>query len=63
MANERFILAVGRIERALSKLEQFDLPNSDNNPDANLLAKHERLKSEARATIHAIDSVLNGGAN
>ena len=63
MANERLILAIGRIERALSKLEQFDPPKTNGHPDTNLLAKHERLKAEARATIKAIDSVLTGGAN
>ena len=63
MANERLILAIGRIERALSKLEQFDPPKTNGHPDTNLLAKHELLKAEARATIKAIDSVLTGGAN
>jgi hypothetical protein len=63
MANERLILAIGRIERALSKLEQFEPPETHGNPDTKLLAKHERLKAEARATIEAIDSVLAGGAN
>jgi len=60
MANERLILAIGRIERALSKLEQYSPPKSSEVSDPQLLQRHERLKSEASAAISAIDSILAG---
>ncbi|MEE9433122.1 MAG: hypothetical protein V3V15_02645 [Sphingorhabdus sp.] len=60
MANERLILAIGRIERTLSRLEQYQPPVADSNTDAEMIRRHEKLKSEARIAISAIDSILAG---
>jgi hypothetical protein len=60
MSNERTILAIGRIERALSKLEQYRPPSPSSGAE-NLQFKHDRLKTEARNTIAEIDRLLSGG--
>lgn len=58
MSNERTILAIGRIERALAKLETYrPLAGGDTMPD--LRAKHDRLKSEAQWAITEMDRLLN----
>ncbi len=60
MAAQRLIVAIGRIERALSKLEQ--LPDrTDPAADKELFARHEKLKSETREAIKEIDDILAGG--
>lgn len=59
MAQERLILAIGRIERALSRLEMVKVSGRD---DSELLARHEALKSETRAAIRDIDALLGQGA-
>jgi len=59
MAHERFIVAIGRIERALSRIEQMDLsPNSLSNTD--LLDRHNRLKTETQAAIQDLNTILAG---
>jgi hypothetical protein len=62
MSNERTILAIGRIERALSKLEQYR-PSASQNVDNDLQIRHERLRAEAQRTISDIDRLLGKGAN
>ncbi len=59
MAQERLILAIGRMERALSRLETVKFPTGG---DSDLRARHEALKSEARAAIRDIDALLGQGA-
>jgi hypothetical protein len=67
MAQERLIVAIGRIERALSRLEQVDLSigaaSGNNIPeaDAALMARHEQLKSETRVAILEIDALIGVG--
>ncbi len=59
MATQRLIIAIGRIERTLSRLEQ--LPTEANSQAVSDLAgKHERLKAETRAVISDIDAILAG---
>ena len=61
MAAQRLIVAIGRIERALSRLERLpDLraPEMDNE----LAVRHERLKAETREAIQQIDDILAGSA-
>lgn len=62
MGAERLIVAIGRIERALSRLEQ--LPSTtlaQSAPvDNDLSERHQRLKSETRAAIEEIDRILTG---
>ncbi len=61
MAAQRLIVAIGRIERALSRLEQ--LPATVPAGDDDVLAeRHEKLKSETRMAIASIDRILAGGA-
>lgn len=59
MAEERFIVAIGRIERALSRIEQMQLPHKAPQ-DADLAVRHERLKTETRAAIEDLDAILAG---
>jgi hypothetical protein len=57
MAVQRLIVAIGRIERALSRLEQ--MPATLQSPDNSVLAeKHEKLKAETRLAIDDIDKLL-----
>jgi hypothetical protein len=59
MSQDRLIVAIGNIERALSRLEkiEFHKPNLQND-DAELRARHEALKAETRAAIHEIDALI-----
>jgi hypothetical protein len=62
MAQERIILAIGRIEHALSRLEQAKpSTNSASAVDVELLTKHEALKSEVREVLHDIDTLIQLG--
>lgn len=61
MVEERFIIAVGRIERALSRIEQMQFPQSAS-PDAELSERHQRLKAETQAAIKDLDVILKGDA-
>lgn len=58
MAQQRLILAIGRIERALSRIEQLPERPTTSGGDPDLLARHEQLKSETRAAIREIDELL-----
>ncbi len=58
MANERVIIATGRIEQALSRLERYKpltMPASEN---GDLAVKLVRLKAETRVAVEALDSLL-----
>lgn len=61
MAEQRLIVAIGRIERALSRLEQMPEPGlpADN---GDLAARHEQLKTDTKAAIADIDRILAGAA-
>lgn len=63
MPNERLILAIGQMERALSRLESAQarvatLPNTDSPSD--LALRHERLKAAASQALTGIDALLEG---
>lgn len=59
MADERLIVAIGRIERALSRIEKVaSLPAQTQ--DAGLADRHERLKTETLEAIRGIDRILSG---
>ncbi len=60
MAQQRLIQAIGRIERALSRLEQAPLKTAGTADDNGLVAKHEQLKAETQAAIRDIDRILAG---
>jgi hypothetical protein len=64
MANERLILAIGQMERALTRLETVQgrigqmEPACDQQSDSGLAARHARLKSAAAEALSDIDALL-----
>lgn len=60
MTRKRLILAIGRVERALSRMEQIDTSAKG---DLDLMVRHDRLKSETRLAIQEIDTLIAKGAN
>lgn len=59
MTTERLIVAIGRIERALSRIER--LPASAGaKSDYDLVERHEKLKAETHAAIADLDRILAG---
>jgi hypothetical protein len=60
MLQDRLIIAIGRIERAISRLDQYEMPVPKSN-ESELSGKHEALKAETRAAIKDIDAIINGG--
>ncbi|WP_295442765.1 hypothetical protein [Sphingorhabdus sp. EL138] len=57
MIEQRFIVAIGRIERALSRIEKSAIapaPTGDNG----LAERHEKLKSETLMAIQDLDKIL-----
>lgn len=57
MADERFIVAIGRIERALSRIEKVTTAPAASG-DTDLAERHEKLKSEALGAIQDMDKIL-----
>jgi hypothetical protein len=62
MPQQQLILTIGRIERALSRLEQVSTTRTNGVQDSKLLEKHEQLKAQARLALDEIDIILAGGA-
>ncbi len=58
MENERVILAIGRIERALSRIETAKETGTNHQPDAALEKRHAALKDEMKRAIHTIDGLI-----
>ena len=62
MDNEPVILAIGRIERALSRIESAkSTMNTEVDPALEL--RHEALKSEMKQAIRKIDSLIGRQEN
>ncbi len=61
MSQERLILAIGRIERALSRIEQAPMLMSAS-ADHDLALRHEKLKAETKAVLSDIDRLIAEGA-
>jgi len=59
MADERLIFAIGRIERALSRIEKLAISPTAS-VDSDLSKRHEKLKTETLAAIHDMDKILAG---
>lgn len=57
MDNEPVILAIGRIERALSRIESAK-GTTKTDIDPSLAARHEALKSELKQAIQTIDGLI-----
>lgn len=62
MAQPQLIMAIGRIERALSRIEQAPQPSHKAGLDSELETKHERLKAETTAAIADLDVLLSDQA-
>lgn len=60
MTDERLILAIGRIERALSRLESAR--RAAVAPDPSLAARHEALRACTAEAIARIDALLGAAA-
>ena len=60
MAQQQLIIAIGRIERALSRIEQVPRPAVSVGNDDQLLARHQQLKSETKAAIADLDQLISG---
>lgn len=58
MAEQQLMQAIGRIERALSRLERANFSRPNAQPDSELVDRHERLKVAAQATLNDIDRLL-----
>ncbi|MEH6756503.1 MAG: hypothetical protein V7676_03210 [Parasphingorhabdus sp.] len=58
MENERVILAIGRIERALSRIETAKETSSNQVADAAMQKRHAALKDEMKQAIHTIDGLI-----
>lgn len=61
MPQQQLILTIGRIERALSRLEQASNTRTIDVPDSKLIEKHKQLKTETRLALDEIDIILAGG--
>lgn len=62
MSEDRLILAIGRLERALSRVET--VAGSDDRNEAALLAltaRHEKLKHQVESAIDALDRLIGKG--
>ncbi|MEH6826959.1 hypothetical protein [Parasphingorhabdus sp.] len=57
MDNERVILAIGRLERALSRIESAK-STMKADVDQTLEARHEALKEEMKQAIRTIDGLI-----
>jgi hypothetical protein len=59
MIEKRFIVAIGRIESALARIEKsatLPVPKGGND----LSERHEKLKSETRIALQDLDKILAG---
>jgi len=57
MLDQRFIVAIGRIERALSRIEKSAIAPAAPS-DNDLAERHEKLKSETLMAICDLDKIL-----
>ena len=62
MEQQQIMTVIGRIDRALSRIEQASTVPQESNGDPKLFARHERLKIEAKNAIAELDKLLVGSA-
>jgi len=61
MADDRIIVAIGRIERALTRVERIartPSPAAPTDDYAQLAARHERLRAETESSIETLDRLI-----
>ena len=58
MENERVISAIGRIERALSRIETAKSKPTASDQDESLDRRHTALKQEMQQAIKTIDGLI-----
>lgn len=62
MSHDRLIVAIGRIERALTKIEQTPIAHRGMTAgDHDLAERHARLKAETAAALDEIDRLIAAG--
>lgn len=62
MPQDRMMQSIGRIERALARLEGAGLANAHTLPDnGDLQRRYDRLRAETQAAVGAMDALLNQG--
>ncbi len=61
MSHERLIIAIGRIEHALSKIER-SAGGAKIHADPELMQRHAKLKLETQAIIGELDRIIIGAA-
>jgi hypothetical protein len=60
MPQDKMMQSIGRIERALARLENIDVsPVSQSSEPSDLQLRHDRLKQEAQTALVDIDRLLN----
>lgn len=60
MPQDRMMQAIGRIERALARLESAGLANASTSPEnGDLQRRYDRLRTETKAVVDAMDALLN----
>ncbi|MCO4091156.1 MAG: hypothetical protein HEQ34_04280 [Sphingorhabdus sp.] len=57
MIEQRFFVAIGRIESALSRIEKSAIAPASAG-DNDLAERHEKLKSETRMAVQDLDKIL-----
>jgi hypothetical protein len=61
MSQDRMMQAIGRIERALARLEKIDVTHAPAMPESgDLQGRYDQLRAETQAAIGAMDNLLNG---
>ena len=61
MTDERLIMAIGRLERALSRAEKAADGAADDGALKALTERHERLRSRTKDAIAALDRLTAAG--
>lgn len=59
MTNERLILAIGQMERALSRIESAQV-RLGQHAQSDMVTRHDQLKTAAAEALAGIDAVLAG---
>ncbi len=62
MPHDRMMQAIGRIERALARLEKIDIPATPVPTESGeIQQRYDRLRAETQGAISAMDALLRQG--